>query len=123
MIVRIRFGSGTKIGRKPRKQRRFAVGIAGLLTPAAVLAAVLALWRIAADMNWTGSFAIPAGFFSHWQVWLGLTFVLSMLSFRLLRFSRPPESAAPPAAKPAKPLPTTEPEREKREFARRGASR
>jgi hypothetical protein len=43
-----------------------------------------------------------------------------MLSFRLLRFSRPPESAAPPAAKP---LPTTEPEREKREFARRGASR
>jgi hypothetical protein len=94
MIVRIRFGSGTKIGRKPRKQRRFAVGIAGLLTPAAVLAAVLALWRIAADMNWTGSFAIPAGFFSHWQVWLGAALVLQLCAHLLNRYAKGGETAA-----------------------------
>jgi len=91
-----------------------------LLRMAAVLCLMLALWRLTSDLGWTGAFFINDGLFSHWQVWLGLTFVLSMLSFRLLRFSRPPESAAPPAAKP---LPTTDPEREKREFARRGASR
>ena len=32
---------------------------------------MLALWRIAADLKSTNSFAIPSGLFSHWQVWLG----------------------------------------------------
>jgi hypothetical protein len=94
MIVRIRFGSRTKPGRKPPRQRRFALGVAGLLTPAAVLATVLGLWRIAADMNWTGSFAIPAGFFSHWQVWLGAAGVLQVCAHLLNRYAKSGETAA-----------------------------
>lgn len=94
MIVRIRFGSGAKVGRKPRNQRRFALGLAGLLTPAAVLAAVLGLWRVAADMNWTGGFAISSGFFSHWQVWLGTAFVLQLCSHLLNRYAKSGETAA-----------------------------
>jgi hypothetical protein len=94
MIVRIRFGSRTKPGRKPPRQRRFALGVAGLLTPAAVLATVLGLWRIAADMNWTGSFAIPAGFFSHWQVWLGAAVALQLCAHLLNRYAKSGETAA-----------------------------
>jgi hypothetical protein len=94
MIVRIRFGRGTRISTKPRRQGRFAVGVAGLLTPAAVLAAVLALWRIAADMQWTGSFAISDGFFSHWQVWLGAAMALQLCAFLLNRYAKNAEAAA-----------------------------
>ena len=43
-----------------------------LLTPAAVLALVLGLWRVSADLGWTGDFLIANGFFSHWQVWIAL---------------------------------------------------
>ena len=94
MIVRIRFGRGTKVGRKPRRPSRLALGVAGLLTPAAVLAAVLALWRIAADLNWTGSFAIESGFFSHWQVWLGAAVLLQVGAHLLNRYAKSGETAA-----------------------------
>jgi hypothetical protein len=94
MIVRIRFGRGTKVGRKPRRRRRFAAGLAGLLTPAAVLAAALGAWRIASDMNWTGSFAIASGFFSHWQVWLGAATALQLCAHLLNRYAKSGETAA-----------------------------
>jgi len=94
MIVRIRFGRGVKVGKTSRKPRRFAVGVASLLTPAAVLATVLALWRIAADLNWTGSFAIASGFFSHWQVWLGAAVALQVCAHLLNRYAKGGETAA-----------------------------
>ena len=94
MIVRIRFGRGTKVGNKPRRPSRIALGVAGLLTPAAVLATVLGLWRIAADMNWTGTFAIPDGFFSHWQVWLGAAVLLQLCAHLLNRYAKSGETAA-----------------------------
>jgi hypothetical protein len=43
-----------------------------LLKPVALLAYVLAGWRLGADMNWTGEFFISKGLLSHWQVWLAL---------------------------------------------------
>jgi hypothetical protein len=57
-----------------------------LLTPAAAVATVLALWRLGADLRWTGEFAISEGLFSHWQVWLALAFLLQTAASR---FSRP----------------------------------
>lgn len=94
MIVRIRFGHGTKVAKKPHKQGRVALGLAGLLTPAAVLATVVGLWRIASDMNWTGSFAISAGFFSHWQAWMGAAVFLQLCSYLLSRYAKNAETAA-----------------------------
>jgi len=94
MIVRIRFGRGMKLGAKPRGQRRFAAGVAGLLTPAAVLAAALGLWGIAAELNWSGSFAIPQGFFSHWEVWLGGASVLQLCAYLLNRYAKGGQTAA-----------------------------
>jgi hypothetical protein len=70
-----------------------ALAIAALLTPATVLASVLAFWRIAAGMNWTNSFAIPSGPFSHWQVWLGAAIVLQLCSRILNRYGRGRDTA------------------------------
>jgi hypothetical protein len=86
MRVRIRFGRGTRIARKPRKNRRVALAVGSLLTPAAVGASILGLWRIAADLKWAGDFAIPSGFFSHWQVWLAAAALLQLCSRVLSRY-------------------------------------
>lgn len=55
--------------RRARGERRMALAFAALLTPAAMMAATLGAWRLAADLDWTADFAIPSGLFSHWQVW------------------------------------------------------
>ena len=88
MLVRIHFGAGTKLNRQRVKNRRLALASAALLTPAAVLAAILALWRIAADLNWTNQFAIPSGLFSHWQVWVGAAIILQLCSYLLNRYGK-----------------------------------
>jgi hypothetical protein len=58
--------------------------LVALLTPAALVALAMGLWRISADLDWAGAFPITAGFFSHWQVWIALAIALKMLSSSLL---------------------------------------
>jgi hypothetical protein len=101
MVVRIRFGKGPKVMRKRRKNRRVALAFAAMLTPAAVMAAALAVWGLAAGPNWTSNFAIRTGLLSHWQVWLAFAAVLQAGSHFLNRYGRAVESL--PAA-PAPPL-------------------
>ena len=96
MVVRIRLGRGPKIGKHLGKNRQAALALAALLTPATLLASVLALWRIAADMNWTASFAIASGLFSHWQVWLGTALLLQLCAHLLNRYGRGATRAASP---------------------------
>ena len=60
MVVRIRFGKGIKLGRKRRKDKRLALVLAALLPPSALAAEILAIWRIAADLKWTGIDMISA---------------------------------------------------------------
>jgi hypothetical protein len=62
-----------------------AAAIASLLSPAAAAALGLGLWRIGADLGWTGQFVISTGVFSHWQVWIVLAVVLEVLSSTTLR--------------------------------------
>jgi len=88
MVVRIRFRTGPIVSRKRGKNRRLALAVAALLPPAALCAGVLALWRIAADLNWTGSFAISTGIFSHWQVWLGAAVLLQLCARALNRYGK-----------------------------------
>jgi hypothetical protein len=71
-----------------------ALAVAALLTPAATVAAALALWRIGADLNWANSFAIPSGIFSHWQVWLGAAAALQFCSHLLNRYGKGAGNAA-----------------------------
>jgi hypothetical protein len=57
MLVRIRFGKGSKVVRTRRKNRRVAMAFASFLTPAAVMAAALGMWRLAQDPHWASDFA------------------------------------------------------------------
>lgn len=52
--------------------------VAALLTPACLVASAMAVWRLGADLGWTGTFAISTGLFSHWQVWIVLALGLKM---------------------------------------------
>ena len=94
MIVRIRFGGGKRVGVKPRKQRRLAAGLAGLLTPAAVLAAAVAAWGIAAELNLTGRFDIYTGLFSPGEVWVGAAVARQLGAQLLNRYAKRGETAA-----------------------------
>lgn len=88
MLVRIRFREGPKLKRKRRKNQHVALALSALLTPAALMACALGLWRIAADLNLSRQFAIPTGFFSHWQVWIGLAAVLELVAIILNRYGK-----------------------------------
>jgi hypothetical protein len=88
MLVRIRFAKGPQVDKKRRKNQRAALLVGALLTPAAAMAAVLGVWRIAADLGWTSSFAIDSGFFSHWQIWMGAAVVLQVCSRMLNRYGK-----------------------------------
>ena len=76
----------------PKKEldlnRRLALALAVLLTPAALMAASLAFWRLAADLNWTGEFAIRNGPFSHWQTWIATAALLQIMASKLNRWGR-----------------------------------
>jgi len=54
-----------------------------LLAPASMVALVFGLWRLGADLAWTGTFVISDGFFSHWQVWLALATALRLAAWWL----------------------------------------
>jgi len=88
MVVRIRFGKGPKVERTRRTNRRLAMAFASLLTPAAVMAAALGVWRLAEDPHWASDFAIRQGLFSHWQVWFAFAALLQTGSHFLNRYGR-----------------------------------
>ena len=64
-----------------------------LLTPASMIALVFGIWRVGADLGFTGTFVISDGFFSHWQVWLalagGLKLADSWLQLRMRARAKP----------------------------------
>jgi hypothetical protein len=68
--------------------------MASLLVPVAVMASVLGIWRLAADLKMAGDFAIPSGLFSHWQVWIASAIALVILSRLLNRYGQGDDTAA-----------------------------
>ena len=89
MRVRIRLSRGTKVRQKRRKNKHVALALASLLTPAAVMACVLAFWRLSADLKVTSQFPITDGLFSHWQVWVSAATVLQLCAVVLNRYGNP----------------------------------
>jgi hypothetical protein len=88
MLVRVRW-TGSIAGRPPSdRYRQFALLLAALLTPSALIAFTLAAWIIAAELRWTGDFFVPSGILSHWQVWLCTAAFLLAVSRLLDRFAR-----------------------------------
>ena len=88
MVVKIRFGSSRPVRKRQGKNRGFALGLGALLTPVAVMALALGIWRLAADMKWAGEFGISTGLFSHWQVWLAGGVLLQRFAWMLTRYGR-----------------------------------
>jgi hypothetical protein len=93
MVLRIRFGKGPKLGSRRNGNRKAATAAGVLLTPAAVLASVVAAWRIAADLKVANTFAFTSGPFSHWQVWLGAAAGLQLCSRMLNRYGKGEDTA------------------------------
>ena len=89
MRVRIRLSRGTKVRQKRRKDKPDALALASLLTPASVMACVLAFWRLAADVKVTNQFPITDGLFSHWQVWVSGAAILQLCAVVLNRYGNP----------------------------------
>jgi hypothetical protein len=88
MVVRIRFRRGPKVDRRRRGNKRLALAVAALIPPLAFTAGVLAVWRIAADLKWANTFAIPSGLFSHWQVWMAAAVGLGVCGRILNRYGK-----------------------------------
>jgi hypothetical protein len=97
MVVKIQLGAGPKVRQNTRKNRHLALALAALLTPAAVMAFVLAFWRLAADLKATGAFPISDGLFSHWQVWLVGAVMLQSCAMGLNRYGHPQVAIQKPA--------------------------
>jgi hypothetical protein len=90
MILRIRFAKRSVIG----ENRRAALALAALLDPAALMALALGLWGIAARLKWVDSFAIPSGFFSHWETWMAAAAGLELCAVALNRYGKSGGAAA-----------------------------
>jgi hypothetical protein len=88
MIVRIRFRVGPRVSGNRNLDSRLAYAVASLLTPAAVLCIVVALWRLLADLNITSEFMIRGGLLSHWQVWIAFGVAIQSASTYLDRYGR-----------------------------------
>ena len=58
-------------------------------------ALVFALWRLGADLQWTGEFAFSEGLLSHWQVWFAMAVVFQLFSVKLDRYGRGDSAAMP----------------------------
>jgi hypothetical protein len=87
MVVRIRLSYGSALRKTVAANRYAALVTSSLMTPVAVMAASLGLWRLAADLKWTGAFAISQGVFSHWQVWLAVAVGVQFAAFLLHRYA------------------------------------
>jgi hypothetical protein len=88
MVVKIRLPRNAALRRNKRRIGPVTFFAGSLLRLVAVPCLMLALWRLTSDLGWTGAFVVKDGLFSHWQVWLALTFGLGMLSFRLMRYAQ-----------------------------------
>lgn len=88
MKVRIRLSTGSTIKKTTGKNRNAALAIAALVTPATLLAFVLASWRMSADLGFTSAFPITTGLLSHWQVWLAIALAAQFLTIALNRYGR-----------------------------------
>src|SRR5579884_4260095 len=100
MLVRIRFGRGTSIQRRNRKNARLAMAASTCGTMAAISCGTLGGWRLGQDLGWAGDFVFDSGVLSHWQVWLSAAAILQYGSWRLARIGRNlrEKQPAPPAS-------------------------
>ncbi len=88
MIVRLRLRLGPAFAKRVQRNREWASLAAAFLTPAALMAFVLGMWRLASDLKWAGEFVFSRGLLSHWQVWVAMAGLLQTCASVLNRYGR-----------------------------------
>lgn len=96
MRVILRLKHGPAVRKKRRKNQLAALAASAVITPVALMACALALWRIAADMSLAGAFPFTQGFLSHWQIWFLVAVLLQAFSLTLARYGNARAEALPP---------------------------
>jgi hypothetical protein len=87
MVVRVKWRYEDSLRKIRDLNRQVALTTGFVLNPLSVASFVLAVWRLGADLNLTGAFAISKGLFSHWQVWLALGAGLQALAVAVNRYA------------------------------------
>lgn len=95
MVVRIRFGRGPAVSGRAGRNKRIATLTASFLTLISLSCAAFALWRVGADLEWTGDFVYSSGLLSHWQVWAGFAAAIQYFAWRLNRYAKKSAAARP----------------------------
>jgi len=88
MVVKIRFGRGPMVTRRPGKNSRMATLAASVLTLFSISCASLSLWRIGTDLALAGDFVFHDGLLSHWQVWAGAAIAIQYFAWQLTRYAK-----------------------------------
>jgi hypothetical protein len=89
MVVKLRLREGPDVRPGRTKNRRLAWAAASLLTPAALGAWLMAIWKLASDLKLAGPFGFGRGPLSHWQLWAALAALLTAAAVKLNRYGRP----------------------------------
>lgn len=88
MVVKIRFGRGPLVTRRPGKNSRMATLAASVLTLFSISCASMSLWRVGTDLALAGDFAFHDGLLSHWQVWAGAAIAIQYVAWQLTRYAK-----------------------------------
>lgn len=65
--------------------QEFGALVAALMGPAVLSGYAFALWSLAANMGWTGTFLFDSGPLSNWIVWLAIAILLNVAASILRR--------------------------------------
>jgi hypothetical protein len=76
--------------------QRAALAAASLLSPAAVMAAVVAGWALAAARGWSERFFVSGGWGADWRLWVAVALLLRLAGILLDRYGRSWRPPKPP---------------------------
>jgi hypothetical protein len=88
MVVKIRFGRGPVVTRRPGKNSRMATLAASVLTLFSISCASMSMWRLGTDLAWAGDFVFRDGLLSHWQVWAGAAIAIQYFAWQLTNYAK-----------------------------------